>query len=65
MDWNRAVIILAQIIVFVALAGLCALGHNSTIQDSMLIIAGSITGINLYTIAPSLKVKVLKPPPSD
>ena len=50
MDWNRLVLIGAQCVVFVSLAGLVALGHDSTITDAMLAISGSIIGIGAYTV---------------
>jgi len=49
MDLNRRMVLLgAQCVVFVSLATLVALGHDSAITDAMLAIAGSIIGVGAY-----------------
>lgn len=58
MDWNRMTLLGAQLVVFVTLAALVALGRDSAITDAMMAIAGSIVGIGAYamvkkTIPPS------------
>jgi hypothetical protein len=49
MDWNRAVLLLSQVVVIIVLGTLVALGHDSAITDGLLITAGSVTGINAYS----------------
>jgi len=49
MDWNKAVLIGAQVAVCVVLGVCVALGHNSAITDGLLAVGASITGVNLYT----------------
>ena len=51
MDWNKAVVIAAQCVVFVTMAVLVALGHDSTINDFMLAAGGAITGVGAYHVA--------------
>jgi hypothetical protein len=62
MDWNKAVIVGAQCVVFIGLVVCVSLGHNSYITDAMIAIAGSLAGTGLYS-----QVKVLKSkgPPFD
>jgi len=48
MDKNRMVLLGAQCVVFVSLAILVGLGHDSAITDAMLAIAGSIIGVGAY-----------------
>jgi hypothetical protein len=55
MDWNKAVIIGSQCVVFIGLTVCVGLGHNSAITDAMLAIAGSLAGTGLYS-----QVKVIK-----
>jgi hypothetical protein len=49
MDWNRGALLLAQCVVVVVLGVLVCLGHDSAVTDGLLIVAGSVTGANLYT----------------
>ena len=64
MDWNKALLIGAQVVVVVVLGALVGLGHDSAITDGLLIVSGSLTGVNLYTTVPALKTRV-KPPSND
>jgi hypothetical protein len=59
MDWNRAVLLLSQVVVVIVLGTLVALGHDSAITDGLLITSGSVTGINAYS---TVKAKLTKPP---
>jgi hypothetical protein len=58
MDKDRLVLVGAQVVVFVTLAVLVGLGHNSAISDAMLAISGSIVGTGAYQV---LKAK----PPAE
>lgn len=60
MDWNKAILIGAQVCVVVVLGTLVALGHDSAVTDGLLIVSGSVTGANLYTT-----VRGRTAPPSD
>lgn len=48
MDKNRCFLICSQLVVFVTLAVLVGLGHDSVITDAMLAISGSIVGTGVY-----------------
>lgn len=49
MDWNRAALLGAQVVVIIVL-GICVmLGHNSVITDTLMVVAGSVTGTGLYS----------------
>lgn len=50
MDWNRTILLASQCVVMIVLGVLVALGHNSTITDALLIVAGSVTGVNAYAV---------------
>ena len=47
MDWNKCVLIVAQLVVVVTLGTLVGLGHNSVITDGLLAVSGSVAGIGL------------------
>jgi len=49
MDWNRCVLLASQTVVVIVLGVLVALGKDSAITNALLIVAGSITGVNAYT----------------
>lgn len=61
MDWNRLVIIGSQCVVFVGLAVLAALGHNSSISDALLAVSGSIAGTGLYSTVKVIRSKPTTP----
>jgi len=48
MDWNRTVLLGAQVVVLVVLGVLVGTGHDSYITDALLAVAGSIVGIGLF-----------------
>ncbi len=48
MDWNKCVLIGAQLVVVVVLGVLVGLGHNSAIQDGLLAVCGSVAGVGLF-----------------
>jgi len=48
MDWNKAVLIGAQVVVVVVLGVLVAVGRDSAISDGLLAVSGSLTGTALY-----------------
>lgn len=60
MDKNRCFLICSQLVVFVTLAVLVGLGHDSVITDAMLAISGSIVGTGVYQA-----VKSSKPPTNE
>lgn len=60
MDWNKAILIGAQVVVVIVLGTLVGLGHDSAVTDGLLIVAGSVTGANIYTT-----VRGKARPPSD
>ena len=60
MDWNKATLLGAQVVVFVTLAVLVGCGHDGTIVDAMLAISGSIVGTGAYQA-----IKGSKPPTSE
>lgn len=63
MDWNKALVIGSQMVVVLVLGALVALGHNSSITTALLIVSGSVTGVNLYATVPAvLKPKAKQPP---
>lgn len=47
-DWNRCLIVGAQLVVLIVLAVLVCLGHNSSVTDALMAVAGSIVGIGAY-----------------
>lgn len=47
MDWNKLVVIIANLVLFVGLLVAVCLGHNAAITDALLAVSGSITGIGL------------------
>jgi hypothetical protein len=63
MDWNKAVIIGAQCVVFIGLVVCVSLGHDSAITDAMLAIAGSLAGTGIYSTVKVIKAN--KPPYSS
>jgi len=48
MDWNKSVLIGAQVVVVVVLGVLVAVGRDSAISDGLLAVCGSLTGTALY-----------------
>lgn len=58
MDKNRCFLICSQLVVFVTLAVLVGLGHDSVITDAMLAISGSIVGTGVYQAVKSSKAAV-------
>ena len=48
MDWNRTVIIGAQVCMVIVLGTLVGLGHDSAVTDGLLAISGSIAGIGIF-----------------
>lgn len=48
MDWNKAILIGAQVVVVVVLGVLVAVGRDSVISDGLLGVAGSLTGTALF-----------------
>ena len=48
MDWNKLVVLGGQAVVFVGLAVLVGLGHNSAITDALMAVSGSIAGVGLF-----------------
>jgi len=48
MDWNKSVLIGAQVVVVVVLGVLVAVGRDSAISDGLLAVSGSLTGITLF-----------------
>lgn len=57
MDWNRAVVLGAQVIVVIVLGTLVALGHDSAITDGLLIVSGLVSGANIYQVAKKTPTK--------
>jgi hypothetical protein len=55
MDWNKAILIGAQVVVVLVLGALVAVGKDGAIQDGLLIVSGSVTGANLYLTAQQRK----------
>mgnify|MGYP006266572967 CR=1 FL=1 len=52
MDWNKCVLIGAQVVIVIVLGTLVALGHNNAVTDGLLAVSGSIAGIGvLQTVA--------------
>jgi hypothetical protein len=60
MNWDKLAVMGAQVVVFVTLAVLVALGHNSAITDGLMVVGGSITGINLMDSVARVKAKLAK-----
>lgn len=48
MDWNRTVLLTCQVAVAVVLGVLVGLGHDSTINDALLAVCGSVAGVGVY-----------------
>lgn len=57
MDWNKAVVIASQCVVFVGLVVLVGLGKNSYISDALIAVTGSIAGTGLYSTIKVLRTK--------
>ena len=55
MDWNRALLLGAQCVVFVTFAVLVALGHDSAINDVMLALGGSLAGTGAWQAVKAAK----------
>lgn len=64
MDKNHLVVIGAQVVVFVTLAVLVALGHDSTILDGLTGVAGLICGGGILSSVQQVS-KGKTPPSSD
>lgn len=60
MDKNRLVLVIAQTVMFVTLAVLVGLGHDSLITDGMMVISGSLMGTGAWQL-----VKGVKTPSDD
>jgi hypothetical protein len=57
MDWNRFIVIAAQVVVVIVLGTLVALGKDSAVTDGLLAVSGSLTGIAIVQkIAAKTKV---------
>jgi len=61
MDWNRLVLLASQCVVVIVLGVLVGIGKDTAITDALLIVAGSITGVNAYA---TVKSKTPPTPPS-
>lgn len=48
MDWNRTVLLAAQVAVVIVLGVCVASGHDSVITDALLAVSGSIAGVGLF-----------------
>jgi len=48
MDWNKLVLIGAQVVVVVVLGVLVALGKDSAITDGLMVVSGSLAGTGVY-----------------
>jgi hypothetical protein len=48
MDWNKAILIGAQVVVVVVLGVLVAVGRDSAISDGLLAVSASLTGTALF-----------------
>jgi high-affinity nickel permease len=59
MDWNRLAVIASQCIVVIVLGVLVGLGHDSTINDALLAVSGSLAGVGIYHAVTT------KTPPAD
>jgi hypothetical protein len=55
MDWNKGVLMGAQVVVVIVLGTLVALGKDSAITDALMVVSGSLAGTGLYQ---ALKPKV-------
>lgn len=55
MDWNRAILVCSQCVVFVTFAVLVALGHDSAINDVMLALGGSLAGTGAWQAVKAAK----------
>lgn len=56
MDWNKCVVIMAQVVVIVTLGALVGLGHNSAVTDGLLAVCGSVAGIGVWKAINDKKV---------
>ena len=66
MDWNKALVLVVQLVVFITLAVLVALGHNSGVTDGMMALGGSLVGAGVLEKVAKKKVKASgepTPPP--
>lgn len=57
MDWNRLVLLAAQVVTVCVLGGLVATGRNSYITDGLMVVVGSIAGTSAFAV---VKSKVTK-----
>ncbi len=48
MDWNRGLLVIAQIVAMAVLGAMVCLGHNSTVTDALLVLTGSLAGTGVY-----------------
>jgi hypothetical protein len=61
MDWNKALVVGAQIVVVCVLGGLVAIGRDSAVTDALLAVSGSIVlGLGLPTVVSKIKPPVTK-----
>jgi len=58
MDWNKAVVIAAQCVVFVGLLVALCLGHDSAVSDGLFAVSGSLTGLGIIHTVSAIKNKV-------
>jgi hypothetical protein len=61
MDWNKALVIVSQLVVVCVLGGLVAVGRDSAITDALLAVSGSIVlGLGLPSVVSKIKPPVTK-----
>jgi hypothetical protein len=58
VDWNRFIVLAAQCVIVIVLGTLVGLGHDSVIADGLLIVSGSVTGVNIYATVKTPLTKV-------
>lgn len=64
MDWNRAMLLIAQCVVVIVLGVLVACGHDTAITDGLLIVSGSIAGVNAYATVKKTPAPIEKSTPA-
>jgi len=61
VDWNKALVVGAQLVVVCVLGGLVAVGRDSAITDALLAVSGSIVlGLGLPSVVAKIKPTVTK-----
>ena len=48
MDWNKLAVLGAEVVVFVTLAVLVGLGHDSAVLDGLMAVGGILTGTGIW-----------------